>query len=188
LIIRRAEDGDRAAIAALHAASWRDTYRGLLPDSLLDGTLPQIMAERWAGQAIGPADAVLVAEDGDGLLGFCAAWDGEPAYIDNLHVAAAARSRGIGRQLLAEVARHFLARGRHGAALHVVAANHRARALYLALGGRETGVEDKNLYGTRVPNARIAWDRLDLLYAQAVRPRAPARSAAGSAAGSARSG
>lgn len=174
--IRRAEDRDRAAIAALHTASWRDTYRSTLPDSLLDGTLAGIMAARWAGQAITSADAVLVAEAEGVLLGFCAAWDGEPVYIDNFHVAAAARSQGVGRQLLAAVAEHFLARGRQGAALHVVVANHRARALYLALGGREAGIEDHDLYGTLVPNERIEWDRLEELRALALRPGAPARS------------
>jgi ribosomal protein S18 acetylase RimI-like enzyme len=133
------------------------------------------MAERWARQAIEPTDAVLVAEEEGALQGFCATWDGEPVYVDNLHVAAAARSRGIGRQLLAAVAEHFLERGRRGAALHVVAANDRALAFYLALGGREAGIVDKDLYGTLVPNRRIEWDRLETLYALAVRPRASAR-------------
>lgn len=163
--IRRAEDRDRAAIAALHAASWRDTYRGTLPDSLLDNSLPAIMAERWAQQAIAPADAVLVAEEQGEILGFGASWDGEPVYVDNLHVAAAARSRGIGRLLLGETARHFLALGRKGALLHVVAANSRARAFYLALGGCPDGIEPKNLYGTLVPNERIVWDDLAALAA-----------------------
>jgi ribosomal protein S18 acetylase RimI-like enzyme len=177
LRIRRAEDRDRAAIAALHTASWRDTYRGTLPDTLLDETLAGHMAHRWAGQTIGAADAVLVAEEEGALLGFSAAWDEEPVYIDHLHVAAAARSQGVGRQLLAAVADHFLARGRRGAALHVVVANHRARALYLALGGRKAGVENQDLYGTLVPNERIEWESLAFLRARALRPGAPARSA-----------
>jgi ribosomal protein S18 acetylase RimI-like enzyme len=141
--------------------------RFILPDSLLDDELPAIMSERWASQAIGPSDAVLVAEDETGILGFAATWDGEPAYIDNLHVAAEARSRGIGRRLLAETARHFLAIGSKGALLHVVAANRRARDLYLALGGRPAGVEEKDLYGTSVPNERIIWPDLGLLLERA---------------------
>jgi ribosomal protein S18 acetylase RimI-like enzyme len=169
--IRRAVDADRPAIARLHAASWRDTYRGILPDTLLDETLPGIMDARWAGQAIGPADAVLVAEQDDEILGFAATWDGEPVYIDNLHVATEARSGGIGRRLLAETARHFLAIGRKGAMLHVVAANRRACDLYLALGGRPAGIEEKDLYGTLVPNERILWDHLEILLASASAPR-----------------
>jgi ribosomal protein S18 acetylase RimI-like enzyme len=165
--IRRAADFDRAAIARIHTASWGDTYRGILPGSLLDDSLPAIMAERWAAQEIGPSDAVLVAEDEEKILGFAASWQGEPAYIDNLHVAAEARSGGIGRLLLAETARHFLAVGSNGALLHVVAANHRARKFYLALGGRPAGIEDKNLYGVLVANERILWDDLGLLLERA---------------------
>lgn len=165
--IRRAADADRAGIARLHCASWQDTYRAVLPDSLLDDALPAIMAERWAEQAIGPSDSVLVAEEGGALLGFAATWDGEPVYIDNLHVAAAARSRGIGRLLLAETARHFHAIGRKAALLHVVATNSRARHLYLALGGRPGGIEDKDLCGTFVPNERILWPDLRLLLERA---------------------
>jgi ribosomal protein S18 acetylase RimI-like enzyme len=161
--IRRAVDPDRPAIAHVHAESWRDTYRGILPDSLLDDRIHAIMADRWASKEIGPSDAVLVAEEGGEISGFAATWDGEPAYIDNLHVAAGARSRGIGRLLLAETARHFLANGRKGAFLHVVAANRRARDFYLALGGEPVGLVDKDLYGTLVANERIQWNDLDVL-------------------------
>jgi ribosomal protein S18 acetylase RimI-like enzyme len=165
--VRRAEEGDRAAIAAIHAESWRDTYRGLLPDSLLDGQLDAIMAARWAEQPIRPADAVLVAERDGALLGFGATWDADTAYIDNLHVRSDARSLGLGRRLLGETARHFLALGCSRAHLHVVAANARARAFYLALGGRPGGLVDKNLYGTIVPNEHIVWDDLTLLLERA---------------------
>ena len=165
--IRPVADADRQHIAHLHTESWRDTYRNILPDALLDETLGTIMADRWAGQEIGPADAVLVAEEDGQMLGFAATWDGEPVYVDNLHVAAGARSRGIGRLLLTETARLALAQGRRGALLHVVAANKRARAFYLALGGRPDGIEDKNLYGTFVPNERIVWDDLHLLLEKA---------------------
>ena len=168
--IRRAADADRPEIARLHTASWQDTYRSILPDSLLDEELPAIMTERWAGQEIGPRDAVLVAEEEGELLGFAASWDREPVYVDNLHVAAAARSGGIGRRLLGETARHFLSLGREGALLHVVAANQRARAFYLGLDGTPDGIVEKNLYGIVVPNERIVWPDLRLLRERATTP------------------
>ena len=165
--IRRAADRDRPSIAAIHAQSWRDAYRGILPDALLDSEIGGIMRGRWDEQAIRPEDAVLVAERDGELIGFCATWDGKSAYIDNLHVLREARSQGIGRRLLAETARHFLGIGRTRAHLHVVVRNSRARALYLALGGRPAGIEDKDLYGTLVPNERIEWSDLGLLLERA---------------------
>jgi ribosomal protein S18 acetylase RimI-like enzyme len=167
MIVRRAADSDRGRIAAVHAETWRDTYRSILPDGFLDDEVGAVMAGRWAEQAIGAEDAVLVAEEDGDLIGFLAGWDGESAYIDNLHVRSQSRSRGAGRRLLGEAARHFLARGRRRAHLHVVAANARARALYLTLGGRPAGLVEKNLYGTPVMNERIAWDDLAVLLARA---------------------
>lgn len=165
--IRRAKEGDRAAIAGIHAESWRDAYRGLLPDVLLDGEIDGIMAARWAEQEMCAADAVLVADRGGEVVGFSATWDGESAYVDSIHVRADARSHGLGRRLLGETARHFLARGRSRAHVHVVAANARARAFYFALGGRSAGIVEKNLYGTIVANERIEWDDLALLLERA---------------------
>src|SRR6476661_6972714 len=104
IVIRRAADADRSSIAAIHAQSWRDAYRGILPDALLDEEIDGIMRRRWAQKAIGPEDAVLVAEQEGAVVGFCATWDGESAYIDNLHVSKEARSQGVGRRLLGETA------------------------------------------------------------------------------------
>jgi hypothetical protein len=36
VLIRRAEPRDAAGIAHVHVASWRTTYRGIVPDSYLD--------------------------------------------------------------------------------------------------------------------------------------------------------
>lgn len=165
--IRRAAAADRPAIAALHAQSWRDSYQAILPERFLRFEIDAIMAARWEAQAVRPEDSLLLAEAEHGLLGFCAAWDGESAYIDNLHVRSDARSQGIGRRLLAATAAHFLQLGRRRAHLHVIAVNARAKALYLALGGRAAGLADKDLYGTIVENERIEWDDLDLLRAAA---------------------
>ena len=106
-------------------------------------------------------------QDGD-ILGFAASWDGDPVYIDNLHVAAEARSQ---RHRPAAARRDRApfpgARTAKRALLHVVAANRRARAFYLALGGRPDGIEEKDLYGAPVPNERIVWNDLRLLLAAA---------------------
>lgn len=166
MTIRAARDDDRDAIAAIHSASWQDTYRGVLPVELLHGRLAGIMADRWKTQTIRDHDVVLVAEGDDGeILGFAATWveaDGS-GYIDNLHVRSSARSQGPGRALLRETASQLLRHGAPSAYLHVVASNRRARSLYLRLGGQPGPIEDKNLYGTIVPNQRIDWPNLSIL-------------------------
>lgn len=163
--IRPAEDKDRPIIAEIHARSWQENYRDYLPEELLDERIPALMAERWKNAEIGAQDIVLVAED-DQVQGFVAVWDDEMPYIDNLHVRSTGRSKGIGRKLLAAAARAAKENSRKGIWLHVVVGNDRARSLYTRLGGIADGIDDKDLYGTMVPNERIIWRDINTLAEQ----------------------
>ncbi len=163
--IRPAEDKDRPIIAEIHARSWQENYRDYLSEELLDERISELMAERWKNAEIGPKDIVLVAED-EQVQGFVAAWDDEMVYVDNLHVRSDCRSQGIGRKLLAAAAGAAKRNGRKAIWLHVVVGNDRARSLYTRLGGIADGIEDKDLYGTMVPNERILWRDINILTEQ----------------------
>lgn len=163
--IRPAEDKDRPIIAEIHARSWQENYRDYLPADLLDQQIPTLMAERWKNAEIRAQDVVLVAED-DQVQGFVAVWDDEMPYIDNLHVRSDGRSKGIGRKLLAAAAGAAEENGRKAIWLHVVVGNDRAKDLYARLGGMADGIDDKDLYGTMVPNERIIWRDIKILAEQ----------------------
>ena len=137
--IRPATLADADAIAALHAASWRSAYRGILKDSTLGPTLDDDRRSHWRGElaAMAPADTVLIA-DGQG---FIAAWaEGDPgfgAYIDNLHVHPERRSGGLGRQLLGAAMRQ-VAGSRRGARLSLgVRRQHACHRILSAAGRRD---------------------------------------------------
>ncbi len=163
--LRPAEAADRPRIAELHAVNWRNTYRGFLPDDFLAGPVDAYMSERWARQPVAPQDLLLVAEDESGALaGFVALWvQGDTGFIDNLHVAAAGRSRGLGRMLLAAAARHLEAQGITSAYLHVFTGNVRARDLYVALGGQAGEPFDDEIAGHGLPAQRIDWPDVRVL-------------------------
>ena len=65
--IRPATVADADAIAALHAASWRSAYRGILKDDTLGPALDGERRTHWRRKlaAMAPADAVLIV-DGQG--------------------------------------------------------------------------------------------------------------------------
>jgi ribosomal protein S18 acetylase RimI-like enzyme len=142
--IRAATAADADAIAALHADSWRRTYRGMMLDSYLDGDLDGERRSAWRARFAEPRpdQRVWVAVDGSGLLGFgCLFGDGDPrwgAYVDNLHVRFGQRGRGLGLALLRRAA-GWTAAERPGAGmwLWVMEANHGARGFYRRAGGVE---------------------------------------------------
>lgn len=103
-----AADADR--IAALHARSWQETYRGIMPDRFLDAEVEAerlaVWHERFARPL--PGRHIIVAEAGHQLAGFaCVVMNDDPVYgalLDNLHVASACQGRGIGRALIKQAA------------------------------------------------------------------------------------
>ena len=74
LVIRTAVAADEAAIAGLHAESWRGSYRGVLPDTYLDGPLADEMREKWRRRLASPPPGwlVLISTLDDAFGGFLA--------------------------------------------------------------------------------------------------------------------
>ena len=93
MVIRLAGSKDSTEIAALHAASWRTSYHGVLGDEYLDR---RILSERtgvWRERfrAPHPTQYVVVAEERDAIVGFACAYGSEHdrwgTKLDNLHIS-----------------------------------------------------------------------------------------------------
>lgn len=160
--IRAATLADRSAISAIHVASWRNTYRGMLPDAFLDGPVSDELYKVWSNEPLSPDDVVLVAED-DEIFGFIAIWCRPDPMIDNLHVLPGRRSKGAGRRLMQAAADALRKRGHNTAYLWVITENERAIRFYEELGGRRTATEEKDLFGYPVPTYKIEWRDLGVI-------------------------
>lgn len=172
---RFALPSDEAAIAELHADSWRRTFRGLVSDRYLDEDVTKERADVWrrrfADPDRGTRTITIVARQRGELVGFIhSVLDEDPVWgtlLDNLHVRYGYHGRGIARRLIATSAAVLQERGRNTLYLSVLRANDRARTLYEALGGRlvETSVWDSP-GGVAVPNLLYAWSDLTPLLGQ----------------------
>ena len=170
---RIARPHDVEAVAALHARSWRENYRGTFSDAFLDGDLPGERLRVWRERLDHPPGNQLVqlAVDGADLLGFvCAYGSHDPewgSFIDNLHVAAVSKRSGIGSSLMRR-AGAWLAERHPGLGVHllVLEGNATARRFYERLGARNAGVSTMETHGgSVVRSCRYTWPRAELLSA-----------------------
>lgn len=170
IVLRDGTASDREAVSALQIASWRDSYRGLLPDAYLDGALTDDLTAAWRRKLEGGSDGrglLLVAESDRRLEGFIYACPDlerpDSAYIDNLHVAPDSRGSGLGTKLLRQAAKRLALQGYYGAHLRVFVANDAAVRFYLRLGAHIAHREMDDLMGYPADTYRLEWPELSVL-------------------------
>lgn len=162
-IIRDADHHEFSALAALQIRSWRNVYRGIMPDHYLDDEIEDDLTTRWKALRPSGDDLVLVA-DQERIRGFVTVWCKPDPFVDNLHVEPGERSRGIGRRLMQAAATRLVERGYERMSLYVAAQNPRAADFYRRLGGRFGEVEHHHQeHGGPVDAIEVVWDDLPRL-------------------------
>lgn len=137
-----------------------------MPDAFLDDELKDEMAGRWHTLPAAE-DIARVAEIAGELVGFTLVHTSHAngPLLESLHVAANAQGRGIGRALMAAVAKDLRCRSCDGLSLVVLADNAQARGIYARWGGRESTPFADIIAGQNVQAVRVTWDGLDGLAA-----------------------
>lgn len=118
--VRSATPEDAEGIAFVHVNAWKETYRGLMPDSVLDGLTVELRTEQWKNTLSSPDDIyylTLVAEKDGKIIGFAnygREREGDPEHLGELYaiyVLKEFHGQGIGRLLIHEVAQGLKAIG-----------------------------------------------------------------------------
>ncbi len=160
LTVRRARGLDAPALARVQVDSWRESYRGIIPQAYLDG-LSYDAHERqwrrtlgargwgflaiWQGQIVGLASG-----------GRCRSVKGFSGELYVLYLLRAYQGRGIGRALF-DAVHHELARRGHGDILVWVLADNPARGFYERLGGEPAGEASCVIGGARLREVAYGW-------------------------------
>lgn len=141
-VVFPAGPADAEALGHVHVTAWRETYKGLLPDSYLARMSEAQHGRRFAQLLLrpGPDDVTLAAADRWGLVGYA---QGGPsrrrvageAEVATLYLLRSAQSRGLGSRLLRETARVLAAHGAVSLVISVLRENFGARGFYEHLGG-----------------------------------------------------
>lgn len=164
-LVRLAQPEDAHALAQLHTASWRLTYRGQLTDTFLDGPVFEDRLALWTGRLTTPSprQTIWVATREDTVMGLACAFAHHDerwgTLLENLHVAPDCKRQGIG-QLLFDTVRQWADQIAPSQWLHlwVLASNHAAQRFYQQLDALH--VETGSWYapdGSCLPQYRYAW-------------------------------
>ncbi len=174
--IRPATVGDAEAIARVHVASWRETYMGLVPPPVLAELSVAERAKMWREILRRPDNfqrtGVFVAERSGSVIGFAAGGDqrsselgarGFAAEIFALYLLGCDQGLGLGRLLMAELARALLGRVQRGVSLWVLRENLAARRFYERLGGELVGEKEDRWEDGLLVEVAYGWTDLDRL-------------------------
>ncbi len=165
--IREATSADAEGIARAHTASWQASYRGILPDVVLDRidvgqrveTRRKILRDRSVFQ--------LVAYDvthGD-IVGFCDAGPSRrhvpvAGEVYAIYLVQHAKRHGLGAEMFERVQAWLVASSMRSMIVWVLDNNHHARRFYEAMGGRPASRIQSRVGGFPVVEMSYVWDRL----------------------------
>jgi ribosomal protein S18 acetylase RimI-like enzyme len=145
--VRPAAPHDAPAIAAVHVATWRDAYAGLLPHDFLAGLDVAQWADRWRGRLSEPPAgfSAFVFERGGAIGGFASCGPDRHGNaggeLYTIYVDPGCQGLGAGRLLMDAAVRYLAAAGYTEAGLWVLAGNRPSRGFYEAQGWRADGTQ-----------------------------------------------
>ena len=164
-LIRRAQVLDAAAIGDVLVETWRNTYAGTLPSSVLVRMQPWKQRRVWES-ALRAGEPVLVIEDQEaGVVGFASyganrkrdlTYAGE---VNTLYILPDFQGHGLGRRLLAGAFEALVEEGHLSAVIWVLALNP-SRFFYEAMGGKRIAGRDETLWGEVLHEYAYGWEDL----------------------------
>ena len=164
--VREAVIEDAEGIARVHTDSWQTSYRGILPDTVLDRIDVGQRAESRRKILRDRSLFQLVAYDvthGD-IVGFCDAgasrrhvpYAGE---VYAIYLAHRAKRHGIGQEMWTRVQSWLAAQDMRSMIVWVLENNHHARRFYEAMGGLPSSRLQSRVGGYPVVELSYVWDR-----------------------------
>jgi ribosomal protein S18 acetylase RimI-like enzyme len=169
-LIRPAREGDGPGIANVHISSWRDAYKGLLPQDFLD-KLPLDCGRRmgWWQKVISEPDnfVLRVAESKKEIIGFACFQAGRDQGMESLaemgaiYVFERFKGRKIGFSLLSSGFKQMKERGFRQGYCWVLEGNPTIK-FYERSGAVFSGqTKDDEIGGQVVRELAYRWDSLD---------------------------
>jgi ribosomal protein S18 acetylase RimI-like enzyme len=168
-VVREATPEDIPGIARVHVDSWRTTYKGIVPQRIIDSFTYEAREALWRRYIPGNATFVYVAEEDGEVVGFAS---GGPARVEEapdhagqlyaIYLLQEHQRKGIGRRLFDAVVRELVRRGLYSMAIWVIAENP-ACGFYEAMGGRKVYEREEEADDVMLLEFGYGWDDITAL-------------------------
>jgi L-amino acid N-acyltransferase YncA len=167
-MIRLARPEDAGAIAKIHIETWRDSYAGLLPETVLiglDERRETIRQRRVLNTRPGDSITLVVETERGAVVGYAEGGTARPttlsfqAEVYTLYVRPDHQGNGLGRALLFGMFERLRRAGHDSALIWVLAANP-ARFFYSAMGGQRIAVRTEQLWSSNLEEEAYGWPDL----------------------------
>ena len=157
----RPDESVAVQLAAANITCWRQAYAAIVPAEILAKANLEEQSVKWKGILGDSGRVVFAATTMEGeVAGFVVAGrpteslvDGVDGHIAALYILEQFHRRGLGRMLLAAVAKEWLARGGHLLSVGVLVENTQARRFYESLGARLVRTSTYEWDGHPLPDA-----------------------------------
>lgn len=140
--IRRAEPADAAAIADVHAESWREAYRGIIPGRRLEAMIAR-RGKAWWRRAIVSGARLIVCEFEGEIVGYASVGASRARFLPysgeifELYLIPRYQGLGFGARLFRAAQEELRQSGRTSFVVWALGENARALRFYERLGGVE---------------------------------------------------
>jgi ribosomal protein S18 acetylase RimI-like enzyme len=174
MLVREALSKDAPGIARVHVDAWRATYRGIVPDQVLDNLAYERNEQFWQGILADPENHTIVQvadHPYTGVVGFASAGAERTgkfpfqAELYTIYMLQKYQGRGLGRQLVAAIAQRLIERDMTSLLVWVLRDN-LFRAFYEALGGQEIGEQEIVIGNASLVEVAYGWKDIGSLAGQ----------------------
>ncbi|AWR86306.1 GNAT family N-acetyltransferase [Meiothermus taiwanensis] len=169
-VIRPATPADAPGVARVHVDSWRETYRGIVPEDFLNSLSYGRREQMWRGGLENPnwQGVLFVAEDLlEGVVGFVAGGPpqeplgGFTSELWAIYLLQKHQGKGLGRGLFLKFAGEMAARGHASMFLWVLAENP-ATGFYERMGGVRVREREIEVGGKKLLEYAYGWRDLGM--------------------------
>lgn len=160
--IENAVMADATGIAVVNLQSWRETYPGIMPDSILDHLKLESFVTHWE-KVISAEGCLLVVRMGDEVIGFAAGGKNHPSEgcetnaanaceceLGAMYLLADYHGKGIGKALFNAFKANMRASGYRSKVLWVARENPSCD-FYQYMGGKEIDAKVTTVCGVGIP-------------------------------------